>query len=73
MMNPDDHSGHDPDLRGREPPGGHDHGDYGAQGGPGQLGIIFPAQAQVTSVTAWPTHMLAEHQKQKVKREKVFV
>ena len=48
MMNPDDHSGHDPDLRGGEPPG--DHGDYGAQGGPAQLGIIFPAQAQVTSV-----------------------
>ena len=48
MMNPDDHH-HDPgDLR--EPPGG-DHGghDYGGgQGGPAQLGIIFPAQAQVT-------------------------
>ena len=50
MMNPDDHH-HDPgDLRGGEPPGG-DHGghDYGGgQGGPAQLGIIFPAQAQVT-------------------------
>ena len=53
MMNPDDHS-HDPDLRGQpEPPGGHVQADdYGAQGGPGQLGIIFPAQAQVSSVTA---------------------
>ena len=48
-MNPDDH-GHDPgDLR--EPPGqAGDHGghDYGGQGGPAQLGVIFPAQAQVT-------------------------
>lgn len=51
MMNPDDH-GRDPDLRGGEPPGQAgpgDHGhDFGVQGGPAQLGIIFPAQAQVT-------------------------
>ena len=50
MMNPDDH-GHDRDLRGQEPPGagpGDPGHDYGVQGGPGQLGIIFPAQAQVT-------------------------
>ena len=49
MMNPDDHH-HDPgDLRGGEPPGDHGGHDYGGgQGGPAQLGIIFPAQAQVT-------------------------
>ena len=50
MMNPDDH-GHDRDLRGQEPPGagpGDPGHDYGVQGGPAQLGIIFPAQAQVT-------------------------
>ena len=49
-MNPDDH-GHDRDLRGQEPPGagpGDPSHDYGVQGGPAQLGIIFPAQAQVT-------------------------
>ena len=54
MMNPDDH-GHDRDLRGQEPPGagpGDPGHDYRVQGGPAQLGIIFPAQAQVTQHTS---------------------
>ena len=78
MMNPDDHS-HDPDLRGQpEPPGGHVQADdYGAQGGPGQLGIIFPAQAQVSSVTACSQLTCScrniENQIQKVNREKVLL
>ena len=60
-MNPDDH-GHDRDLRGQEPPGagpGDPGHDYGVQGGPAQLGIIFPAQAQVTQHNTAPSsHML---------------